>query len=86
MSFLCSMFILLFSLTIPAPASCQPPQLMFCHRYFDGPGSEFISELSGHWIQCRKDSNILWVWVMLKLCYFIFLLFYFIENLVLKLS
>ena len=67
---------LCLSLPLPA-ASCQPPQLaLLAIDNFDGPSSEFIPELSGHWTQFRKESNILWVWVILKV-------FCFIENLVL---
>lgn len=42
------------------------------HRYHGciyGGGSEFISELSGHWIWVSGSSYVFWVWVIVKLFY-----------------
>lgn len=38
-----------------------------CHGCFDGQASGSIYELSGHWIQLRRHSNIFWLWLTLEL-------------------
>lgn len=38
-----------------------------CHGCSDDWGSEFISELSGYWVQFGRDSNVIWKWIILKL-------------------
>lgn len=56
----------------PRPKSSTPA----CHGCWDIQGSEFlISELSGHWIQFSRDSNV-WVLINLKHCFCCFLFFY----------
>lgn len=35
--------------------------------------SEFISGLSGHWIQCNRDSNVIWIRIILKMFYAVIL-------------
>lgn len=55
-----------------------------CHGCFDSQGSKFlISELSGHWIQFSRDSNVFWVWTMLE---YRFMVFCFTEKLALELE
>lgn len=40
------------------------------HRYHNCfYGSEFISELSGRWIQVSRNSEVFWVWITLELFY-----------------
>lgn len=36
-------------------------------------GSECISEHSGHWICCNRDSNVNCIWIIIKLFYAVLL-------------
>lgn len=54
----------LFLLSLETPVTTNAT----CLNGFDGQGSAFlIFKLSCHWIQFGRDSNIFWVWIILKL-------------------
>lgn len=40
-----------------------------CYGCIYGWVSEFIPELSGHWIRVSRSSGLFWVWLTLKLFY-----------------